>query len=287
MLQTIKTYYQLTKPGIIYGNAIAAIAGFLLASKGHIQIGLFIAMLLGTCLIIASACVFNNYIDRDIDKKMSRTKKRALVQKIVSPQHALIYATILGIGGFSLLIVFTNWLTVSTGIVGMIFYVIFYGIAKRHSSLGTVVGSIPGAMPPLAGYLSVTNHIDIAAILLFFILAFWQMPHFYAIGIYRLQEYAAAGLPILPVKHGITTTKIHMIGYMLGFLIMTLLLSVFHYTGVMYMVIMLILGGVWLGMGMRGFWIEDSVRWAKKVFLFSLCTLLIMCVLLSTNTLLP
>ncbi len=111
-ISTIKTYYRLAKPGIVYGNLITAAAGFFLASKGFINFQLLIAILVGIALIIGSSCVFNNYIDREIDEKMPRTKNRALVKGTVSPRNALIYATVLGILGFLVLAIYTNLTTV-------------------------------------------------------------------------------------------------------------------------------------------------------------------------------
>jgi protoheme IX farnesyltransferase len=119
----LKTYYALTKPGIIYGNALTVAGGFFLAAKGHASVGLFLATLGGACLVMASGCVFNNWLDRDIDSKMPRTKKRALVEGIVSARSALIFATVLGLIGISLLAAFTNWLTVIIGLLGLLFYV--------------------------------------------------------------------------------------------------------------------------------------------------------------------
>src|SRR5256885_2016537 len=104
----LKTYYRLTKPGIVYGNAVTVIAGFLLASVGDVNWGLFLATLVGISLVIASACVFNNYIDRDLDKKMARTKKRALASGSIAAVNALSYASLLGLVGFGLLFIFTN-----------------------------------------------------------------------------------------------------------------------------------------------------------------------------------
>ncbi|MDE2589744.1 MAG: heme o synthase, partial [Patescibacteria group bacterium] len=199
-VQAIKTYYLLTKPGIIYGNTITTVAGFLLASQGKIYFGLFMATLFGVSFVIASACVINNYLDRKIDKKMARTQKRALVTHAISPSHALVFATILGILGFLDLVVFTNGITFMIGLIGYIDYIVLYGLSKRKSIYGTLVGSISGATPIAAGYTAVTNRFDIAALLLFLIMVFWQMPHFYAIAIYRLKDYVAAGIPVLPAK---------------------------------------------------------------------------------------
>lgn len=287
MANVIRTYYQLTKPGIIYGNALPAIAGFFLASQGHINVWLLVSMLLGTSLIIASACVFNNYIDRNIDKKMHRTKNRALVIGSISAQNAIVYASILGIVGVLILTLFTNLLTVGVGLIGFFNYVVLYGITKRRSIHGTIIGSISGATPPVAGYVAVTNHFDLGALLLFLVLIFWQMPHFYAIAIYRLKDYATAGIPVLPVRKSIVITKVHMLFYLLAFVITALLLTLFKFTGYTYLVIIALLGFTWLGFGVHGFWTKDTERWARQMFFFSLIIILIFSVTLSFNIVLP
>src|SRR5438874_594728 len=120
----LKVFYRLTKPGIVYGNAITIVAGFFLASQGHIDFGLLLATVAGISLVIAGACVFNNYIDRGIDKKMARTKKRAIASGAVTPVVALSYASLLAAIGFVLLLVFTNLLTGLIAAIGFIFYVV-------------------------------------------------------------------------------------------------------------------------------------------------------------------
>jgi len=287
MIEKIKEYYELTKPGIVYGNALAVIAGFLLASRGHVNLLLFGATLVGVSFVIASACVFNNYIDRDIDKKMSRTKKRALASGLISGNAALVYATVLGVFGFSLLALYTNALTVWLALFATAMYVIVYGIAKRRSPFGTVVGSVSGAMPPVIGYVAVMNSLDLGALLLFIILTLWQMPHFYAIAMYRHEEYAAAGIPVLPVKRGMRAAKRQIIAYIVSFIIAATLLNIFHYTGITYGVVMLALGGTWLAKGLKGLHHNDDVVWARGMFFFSLIVLTVFCVLLSVDVLLP
>src|SRR2546430_360118 len=121
MTARFKSYYLLTKPGIIYGNAITTIGGFFLASKGHFNIGLFLATLIGISLVIASSCVVNNYIDRSIDEKMERTKRRGLVTGRISVQNAIVFAIILGMAGFLLLALHTNLLTVVIAFIGYFF----------------------------------------------------------------------------------------------------------------------------------------------------------------------
>ena len=283
----LKAYYHLTKPGIIYGNLLTTLGGFFLASKGHINVWLLLAVTSGTALGIASACVFNNYIDRGIDKKMERTRKRALASGAISGTNALIYGVALGTVGFTILTLFTNLLVVTTGLIGVVFYLIFYGLAKRTTSLSTIVGSIPGATPPVAGYLAVTNHLDSGALLLFLIMAIWQMPHFYSIAIFRLKDYAAAGLPVLPVKKGVRIAKLYIVSYIAVYLAVVPWLTILGYTGYSYLVVMSILGSIWLVKALTGFRMADHARWARRLFGFSLIVLLAFSVMISAEMVLP
>jgi protoheme IX farnesyltransferase len=269
----IKNYYNLTKPGIIYGNAVTTIAGFLLASKGLFSLTLFIATLFGIAFVIGSACVFNNYIDRSIDEKMERTKKRVSVTKAISLKSGMIYATFIGIIGFSVLFLFTNFLTTFLAFIGFFFYVVMYSIWKRKSVYGTIVGSVSGAIPIVVGYCAVSNSFDAGAIILFMIMVLWQMPHFYAIAIFRLKDYSGAGIPVLPIKSGIYITKIHMIFYIIAFSLFLPLLTFFGFTGKVYLVVAILLSLYWLYFAINGLWAKDDVRWARKMFGISLITI--------------
>lgn len=282
-----KTYYRLTKPGIIYGNSIAAAGGFLLASNGQINFSLFLTTLAGLALVIASACVVNNYIDRGIDAKMSRTKNRALVSGAVSGRNAIIYATILGLVGVLLLVLYTNLLTAGLALFGWFAYVVLYGIGKRRTVHGTVIGSISGAVPPVVGYCAVTNRLDAGALLLFLILVCWQMPHFYAIAMYRIKDYAAASIPVLPIKNGSHATKVQMLLYILAFIVATLMLTVLGYTGYTYLVVMVLLGLAWLRLSIQGLKAANDEQWAHKLFRFSLIVLLVFSVMISIDAWLP
>jgi protoheme IX farnesyltransferase len=283
----IKAYYRLTKPGIVYGNALTAAAGFLLASSGQIDISLLLAMLAGLSLVIASACVFNNFIDRNIDQKMSRTKNRALVSGQIAGSNALSFGSILLITGSVVLGLFTNWLSLGIALAAVFAYVVLYGIGKRRTVHGTLIGTIPGAAPPVIGYTAVTGRLDGGALLLFLILVFWQMPHFYAIAMYRLKDYQAAKLPVLPAVKGMRRTKLEILAYTAGFVLMVVLLSVFGYTGYVFAVIMAALGLYWLQRGLRGFSAKDDVRWGRQMFGFSLIVLLSLSIMLSVGSLLP
>lgn len=276
-MSRVKAYYKLTKPGIIRGNAVNATAGFLLASTfATFNFGTFLAMLSGLSLIIASGCTFNNYIDRDIDKKMKRTKKRALVTGDISVRNALTYATILGLIGVAILGIFTNLLTLVMGVLGFIFYVIVYGIGKRKTVHGTVIGSISGAIPPVVGYTAVTDNLDTGALLLFLILVLWQMPHFYAIAMYRLKDYSAAGIPVLPAVKSMATAKMQTLVYIVVFTFACVGLTIFGYTGVLYAVIMTIASLGWFLMGLKDY-NKDDVAWAHRMFGFSLIVTLTFC----------
>ena len=209
-----KEFIQLTKPGIIRSNLMAAFAGFWVAAKWDIPWLTLLWMVAGTTLVLASSCVFNNYFDRDFDMKMERTKKRALPEGRLTPNTVLSYAIILGAAGLAVLFGLVNILSGIVGIAGMFFYVVIYTLwLKRTSTWSTSVGGISGAMPPVIGYVAVTGQLDMGAALLFALLFLWQPPHFWALGIRRVEEYRAAGYPLLPVVKGITRTKWQMIPY--------------------------------------------------------------------------
>ena len=283
--ETIREYYRLTKPGIIYGNDIAVIGGFLLASRWHVDVLLLIATLLGISLIMASGCVFNNYIDRDIDAVMERTKHRALVEGRIPGTSALIFGTCLYIVGAAILALFTNATTLTVAIFGLIVYVFFYSLwSKRYSVHSTLIGAMAGAVPPVVGYCAVTNNFDTAAVLLFLILAIWQLPHAFAIAIYRLKDYAAASIPVLPVAYGVHTTKVAMSTSIAAFGAISLLLTRYGYTGYLYLVVMTVVSLVWFIESIRGFKTADDVRWGRRMFFFSLIALLIFCAMISLDT---
>lgn len=286
--QTIKLYFSLTKPGVLFGNAITVAAGFLLAAAGRIDWWLLLIVFGASSLIIASACVTNNALDADIDQKMSRTKNRAVAAGLIKPWQAFVFAGILGITGLALLGIYSNELVIASGVIGWIVYVWAYGVwSKRKSIYGTWVGAISGAVPILAGYLAVTNRIDIAAGLLFISLLVWQIPEFYSIGIYRRQEYQAANLPILPVVEGIGPAKSHIFVAVIVFVVSSCLLTPLGYTGYTYEIIMLSLGLYWLWLGWQGFDAVDSEAWARKMFKYSINLLLVYCVMLALGPLIP
>lgn len=287
-MERLREYYQLTKPGIVRGNLISLVAGYVLAGTLYgFDVMAFVGVFIGTALVIASGCVFNNYVDRHIDAKMERTKKRALVRHTISNRAALVYATILGVVGIGLLWLIVNPLATIIGIVGLVWYVIIYGYAKRHTPWSTLVGTVCGATPPLAGYVAITGQLDAAAVILFAILTVWQMPHFYAIAIRREADYRAGGIPVLAVVKGAAVTKTRIVAYLVLFCLTTPLLSLYGYTGMVYLVGSITLALYWLGDALRTWSEPDDMKWAGRVFGISLLVLFAQSVLIATGHILP
>ncbi|MBC8949181.1 MULTISPECIES: heme o synthase [Xenorhabdus] len=281
----IKQYLQVTKPGIIFGNLISAIGGFLLASKGVIDYPLFFATMAGVSLVVASGCVFNNYIDRDIDRIMERTKERVLVKGLIDPKISLIYASVLGIVGIVLLYVAANVLAMQLALIGFIVYVGVYSLyMKRKSVYGTLVGSLSGAAPPVIGYCAVTGHFDTGALILLLIFSLWQMPHSYAIAIFRFKDYQAANIPVLPVIKGISVAKNHITLYILAFMVATLMLTISGYAGYKYLIVAAAVSIWWLGMALSGYKTSDDRIWARKLFLFSIVAIMSLSVMMSVDS---
>ena len=183
-------YIHVLKPGIVLSNTIAAIGGYLFAGRIYYEATTLIGITIGTLLVVSSGCVANNYLDRKIDAKMSRTKGRELVVGSIKPLDALVYASFLWVIGITALGVITNNLTTLLGITGFFGYVFVYGYTKRKTYLGTAVGTVPGSVSIVAGYCAATNSLDVTAMMLFFVMAFWQMVHFYAIAIFRKNDYS-------------------------------------------------------------------------------------------------
>ncbi|AMO40294.1 protoheme IX farnesyltransferase [Acinetobacter sp. BEC1-S18-ESBL-01] len=266
----LRKYLFLTKPGILFGNFITTLGGFFLAAQGSIDILLLLLTLLGTTLVVASGCVVNNVIDQDIDTKMQRTQNRALVKKTISPTVALIYALVLGLIGFSILWFGVNGYAFLFAMIGFIVYVGFYSLwTKRTSIHQTVIGSISGASPPVIGYTAVTHQFDVAALLLFLAYALWQMPHSWAIAIYRFDDYKNAGIPILPVARSIYRTKIECVIYILLFAAVLNGLYCFGYTNVFFLITFNALTAYWLYLSVIGFKAVNDQLWAKRFFLYS------------------
>ncbi|RWZ79138.1 MAG: protoheme IX farnesyltransferase [Candidatus Chaera renei] len=274
---SLSAYYRLAKPGIVYGNLLAGLAGYLFASPeggGWVNLARLAATLLGLGLVVASACVFNNVFDADIDRKMSRTKVRPLAAGTIGRRQALGLGLLLGAAGLALLIILANWLAAALALTGWLVYVLAYTPLKRLTRHATLVGSVAGAMPPIVGYTAAAGRLDVGALLLFIIMAIWQMPHFYAIAVFRLKEYQAAGLPVLPAVLGVNAAKRHILFWISAFGLTATLPFFFGLAGVFYLAGVLALSAWWLRLALGGLNSLSAVRWARRLFKVSLMVLL-------------
>lgn len=290
-MSKISAYYQLTKPGVMYGNVLTGVAGYLFAAGhfGRFDTWNFIATIFGMTCVVSAACVLNNYLDQDIDKIMQRTKKRPSVTGQVSGLGMIIFTVVLLIFGTGILALWTNWLVVTIGLLGFIIYVWLYGaLSKRKSLHGTLVGSISGAMPIAGGYAAVSEHIDIGLVLVFLILFFWQFPEFYSISIYRRKEYAAANIPVISVVRGVPATIRWILVNTILYVICTLTLTPLGYAGWVYFGVMLSAGLYWIYIAVQGISTKDTEHWARKrMFRQAMYHILLLCVMLSIGPLLP
>lgn len=272
----LKDLIGMTKPGIIRLNLVAAFGGYWIAASREPDWMLLLWTLLGSALTMASACVFNNWWDRDLDLRMERTKDRALAAGRVKPAFALAYAAVLGVAGLLILFLLVNPLTGLMGLIGHFAYVVVYTILlKRRSPWSTDVGGIAGAMPPVIGYTAKTGAIDVGAVLLFALLFFWQPPHFWSLGIRRREEYAAAGFPMLPVVKGAFRAKVHMAVYIALLIPTCVLLYAYGYVGPVFLAVSVLLSAWWLIDTLAGFRARDDAKWARGNFLISVNYLLV------------
>lgn len=276
----LKNYYRLTKPGIIGANLMTAVAGFLFASVSPFDWIGFVGMAVGITFILASGTIANNFIDRSLDSKMERTKNRALVTGQIKPLHALLATILFGVIGLALLVLYTNLYTVLIGIFGFVSYVGIYGYAKRKSYLGTAIGTLPGASPMVAGYVAATNSIDRTSLALFLIMAIWQMAHFYAITIFRKDDYKSASIPVISIVKGVPKTKRHIVVYTAILVPCIVLLKAISSLGLISFFALLAISLWWLRITVSEI---DHPKWAHKSFGGSLVVLIVISLILSMD----
>jgi protoheme IX farnesyltransferase len=279
----MEDYYRLTKPGIVYGNALTALSAFVFASDKMVNLYALGAMMLGLMLSIASACVINNICDRDIDIHMERTKERALPTGRISVQSASVFAFILFCVGTALLYFFVNTLALLVTLFGVFMYVLVYTPLKRVSIHSTVVGALAGAVPPVVGYVGVTNAFDTTSLLLFLILVCWQMTHFLAIAIFRVEEYRSAQIPVMSVRVGMFRSKVIMLVYALLFSFALFALSVVNHLGLLFTVPLGVLSLGWILLSIQGFRTRNDATWAKQLFFYSIAVLMVFSLLLALS----
>ena len=241
---------ELTKPGITALVLVTTAVGFYLASPGAPDPWLALHALWGTGLLAAGTNALNQYAEREIDAGMKRTRERPLPAGRLRPLTALLFSAGISLLGAVHLAVFVNPLTALLGTAALVIYIFAYTPLKRRTPLCTVVGAVPGAIPPMMGWTAVRGELDLAALVLFGIVFLWQMPHFYAIAWLYRQDYARAGFPMLPtVEGGDERTARQIVLYTAALLAVSLLTTVLDLTGAIYFFGALTLGLAFLALG--------------------------------------
>ncbi len=265
----IKDLMMIMKPSISLLVLITSAGGIWMA-PGEIALIALIASILGTLGVVIGANILNCYLERESDQWMARTKNRPLPAGRMQAHTALSMG--LGIASVSLVVLWfwVNQTTTILALIAFISYVWIYTPMKRLSPQALIVGSIPGAMPPLMGWTSVTGSLDWGGIALFGILFFWQIPHFIAIALYRQNEYEKAGLKTIPGQYGLSNALWQNLFWSVLLVINTLVLIPLQLGGWIYLGIASLLGAYLLYLAIKGFWVETKNIWARKFFLYTL-----------------
>ncbi|MCC6239641.1 MAG: protoheme IX farnesyltransferase [Phycisphaerales bacterium] len=245
-------FYELTKLRMNFLVVATAALGFYMAADTY-NWGLLLATLIGTSLSAGCATVFNQLMERQYDALMPRTHNRPLPANRISPTEAALWAVMLGVTGVGCLALFVNLLTAFLSLLTILLYVLIYTPMKRTTSLCTIVGAIPGAIPPVMGWTAYHNALSFEAVILFLILFIWQMPHFLAIAVLYKDDYNSGGYKMLPCvdDQSLSMTSHQVLLYLLALLPISLAPAWFGMTGSRYMIVALILGLVFLGYGLR------------------------------------
>ena len=246
-------YYELCKPRVVYLIVFTAVVGMFLAVPGWPPLNALVAGTLGIALAASSAAAINHLLDQRIDAVMARTRDRPLPSGQLDVQQVLWFALILCVISMTLLIVWVNSLTAMLTFFSLIGYAIIYTLwLKRATPQNIVIGGAAGAAPPVLGWTAVTGSIDPGALILFLIIYVWTPPHFWALAIHRRHDYAAVDIPMLPVTHGVTFTRWHILFYTILLVIVTILPFLTGMSGLLYLsgVTVLNLGFLWYALSM-------------------------------------
>jgi protoheme IX farnesyltransferase len=271
----------LTKPRITALVLLTGAAGACLAPD-HAPLVRLLLSLVGTALIVGSANALNMWWERDLDGRMERTRNRPLPSGRMSADVALAFGLALG-GLAAPMLFFVNITTGVLGLIALVSYVVIYTPLKRHTHLALLVGAVPGAMPPLLGWTTVTGSIGLGGALLFTVLFLWQVPHFAAISIFRANDYARAGLQVVSVQHGIRAARHTVATWTVLVVAASLLFTPLGLAGRAYLGVATVLGAGFLALAFRGIGGNarlDVGKWAKLVFAYSIPYLSILVVAL-------
>jgi protoheme IX farnesyltransferase len=283
---SLRDVIALAKPRITLMVVITAAGGlFLPARAGHAAPSAVtvVATLVGLSMIVSGANALNMYIERDIDRRMARTKNRPLPSGRMAPRFALWFGVILSALSVPVLAIGVNPLTALLAVIANLLYVLAYTPMKQHSQYALHVGAIPGAIPPLLGWTAGTASIDAAGVVLFAILFLWQIPHFVAIALYRKADYARAGLVVTPNVIGELASRHTIIRWIFALVAASLLVVPLGLAGRGYLVIATILGAVFFTWGCNGLRAGTGNKWEKSLFAVSIVYLTLLFAALAIN----
>lgn len=267
---TIRQYLELTKPRVVLLAVFCALIGMLLAADGQVSWRVLVFGNLGIGLLASAGFTINCLVERGIDARMARTRARPMARGEVSISGALLFAAVIGCAGAAMLYQQVNpltmWLTVATFVAYAIVYTL---VLKPATPQNIVIGGASGAMPPVLGWAAVANAVPIEAWVLFLIIFVWTPPHFWALALYRVEDYRRSGLPMLPVTHGSRYTRLNILLYTVLLLATTMLPFLLRMSGAFYVVCALVLGFIFIGYAIA-LWRQYSDQLARKTFGFSI-----------------
>ena len=269
-MSLIKNYYELCKPNVVLMMLLCALVGIILASDTLLPLIEILVPLVGIGLCSGSAAAINQIIDREADAEMARTDKRPIPQGEISVTNASIFAFVIGVLGVLILIYFVNSLTAILTIFALGGYAFIYTIfLKRATPQNIVIGGLAGAAPPLLGWASVTNTIEPNALILVLIIFIWTPPHFWALAIYRKDDYAKQSIPMLPVTHGVAFTKLQIVLYTIILFLVSLFPYIVLMSGTIYLTSAIILSSLFLFYSIR-LYLSDDDKYAMQTFWYSI-----------------
>ena len=284
---TWRLYLELTKPKVVALIVFTAIVGTLLASPGWPPLDALVFGNLGIALASGCAATINHVLDQKIDEQMSRTRGRPLPTGGLGTRQALSFAAVLGVASMLILWWLVNPLTAVLTFASLIGYAVIYTVwLKRATSQNIVIGGAAGAAPPILGWAAVTNSIEPQALLLFLIIFIWTPPHFWALAIARRDEYARAGIPMLPVTHGIAYTRLQVLLYTVLLVLVALMPYLTRMSGLIYLGAALVLNGRFLYYALQ-LKLSERAELPMKVFRFSISYLMWMFAALLVDHYLP
>jgi protoheme IX farnesyltransferase len=276
-IATWRDYLELGKPRVVSLIVFTAVVGMFLAAPGLPPLAALIFGTLGVGLAASSAAAINHVLDQRFDVKMARTRKRPIPTGHVSTRQALSYAAVLGALGMAVLWLLVNPLTAALTFASLIGYAVLYTVWLKHATpQNIVIGGAAGAAPPVLGWTAVTGSVDPYALLLFLIIFVWTPPHFWALAIARREDYAKAGIPMLPVAYSVEFTRLHILLYTILLVIATLLPYLTGMSGLIYLAAAAILGGIFVRYAVQLRRQGGTTHLPMKIFRYSINYLMLL-----------